>query len=454
MRRSGPPQKGDWFRIETPRNAIAGEAEGDTTAIYIYDEIGSWGTTAEDFVQQLMTIKSDKIDLHLNTPGGDMFDGLAIFNALKQHSAEVTTYVDALAASAGSYIALAGEKVIMARNATMMIHDASAMAWGNAADMREMADLLDGFSDNIADIYSRKAGGSADEWRALMKEETWYTAKEAVTAGLADEMTDPDEEAEEATNQWDLSVFAHAGRSQAESPFRVRERVRLMNTHKEAPMGRGPKNSEGTPEATPAEQSGQQDPGTHEGEDSGAGSPDTDTSANETPGSEDTARGEDTPNTDDGTGTPKADNRVVPVVVNGVTAQVPAAVAAHIQTLETFRDETIETARSSFVENLARNNRIAATDIEKTTAWALGLSDEQYDTWASMMSGAPASAMFAQHGVTPGDEQAQVNSDLDQQIADLEQIVANHRRAGMSQEQLETKASYQRLQSLKSENKN
>lgn len=448
MRRSGPPQKGDWFRIESPRNAVAGEPEGDSTKVYIYDEIGFWGTTAEDFVQQLMLVTTDKIELHLNTPGGDMFDGLAIFNALKQHSAEVTTYVDALAASAGSYIALAGDKVIMARNATMMIHDASAMAWGNAADMREMADLLDGFSDNIADIYARKAGGTADEWRGLMKEETWYTAKEAVASGLADEMTDPDEEAEEATNAWDLSVYAHAGREKAESPFRVRERVRLMNNSKEAPMGRGPSNTSGTPEATPAEQTGQTDP-----ESQTPGQPDTDPEAETTPGSEDTAPG------GDGTNASQTDqpenSAMVTRVVNGVSFRVPQAVASHIETLETFRTETIETHRSTFVENLARTNRIAATDIETTTAWALGLSDEQYDTWATMMGGTPASALFAQHGTNPGDSQAPVSQQADdvaREIADLETIVANHRRAGMSEEKLQTKASYKRLQQLKSEN--
>lgn len=445
MRKSGPPAAGDWFKIITPTNAVAGEADGDTTAVYIYDEIGFWGTSAEGFVEQLMTIKTDKIDLHLNTPGGDMFDGLAIYNSLKQHKSHVTTYVDALAASAGSFIALAGEKVIMARNATMMIHDAAAITWGNAEDMREMAELLDGFSDNIADIYSQKGGGTADEWRGLMKEETWYTAKEAVAAGLADEMTDPDEEAEEATNKWDLSLFNHAGRQNAESPLRVRERVRLMNTTKEAPMGvKSPTNTEGSPEGTPSEQTGQTDPGTNdEQEETGAGSPDTDPAANETPGSD--------AGTQPSAG--EASNRLVTHVVNGASYQVPEAVAARMKALELFRTETIENVRRSFVENLASSNRIAATDIEKTVAWAIDLSDEQYDTWATMMSGAPASAMFAQHGITnTGTPDPTADAAKDQEIRDLQDIVANHRRAGMSEEVLQSKASYKRLQQLTSEN--
>jgi ATP-dependent protease ClpP protease subunit len=443
MRKQGAPQSGDWFRIQRPAAAVTGEPEGDTTKVYIYDEIGFWGTSAEGFVEQLMTITTDKIELHLNTPGGDMFDGLAIFNSLKQHPAEVTTYVDALAASAGSFIALAAEKVIMARNATMMIHDAAAITWGNAEDMREMANLLDGFSDNIADIYARKAGGTADEWRGLMKAETWYTAKEAVTAGLSDEMTDPDEEAEEATNKWDLSLFNHAGRDHAESPFRVRERVRLMNTPKEAPKKMS---------NTPAEEQGQQDPGTHEEEDTGAGSPDTDPNAETTPGSEASPE-EGTTTEGQPSGAP--DNRgLVSVSMSGASYQVPPAVASHISVLETFRDETIETSRRTFVENLARNNRIAASDINKTTEWALTLSDDQYDTWATTMGGASASALFGSHGSTPGDSGAPSNeadAAVQQEIADLEQIVANHRRTGMSEETLKTKASYKRLQELKSE---
>ncbi len=448
MRRAAPPVKGDWFRFDrNPRNAVTGEPEGDTTAVYIYDEIGMWGTTAEDFVQQLMQIKTKKIDLHLNTPGGEVFDGLAIFNSLKQHSAEVTTYVDSLAASAGSFIAMAGEKVIMARNATLMIHDASAMQWGNADEMREMAKLLDGFSDNIADIYARKTGADVSEMRGLMKAETWYTAKEALDAGFADEMTDPDDEVEEAEkpeNKWDLSLFNHAGRDHAESPFRVRERVRLMN--KENAMGNSPTNT-GTPEATPAEQSGQTDPGEHEAEDAGAGSPDTDENANTTEGSETETGANPNP--------PEAvpSNKLVVTNIGGQQYQVPAAVASRLTALETFQTETVEAHRTAFVNGLAASNRISATDIGKTIAWAIDLSDDSYDTWATMMGSAPASALFAQHGQhNPGDESANAVNANAAEIATLEDIVASHRRAGMSKEVLETKDSWKRLQQLNTEN--
>src|SRR5690606_8034659 len=104
-----------------------------------------------------------------------------------QHQAHVTVIVDSLAASIASVIAMAGDRVVMAKNATMMIHDGHGLSIGNAADMREMADLLDKVSDNIASVYAERAGGDVAEWRERMRAETWYSADEAVSAGLADE---------------------------------------------------------------------------------------------------------------------------------------------------------------------------------------------------------------------------------------------------------------------------
>ena len=213
------PQQADWFRIDNAHTAT----EGDVTKVYIYDEIGFWGTDASDFIKQLLDIKTSEIHLHLNSPGGNVFDGIAIYNGLKMHTAKVTTFVDALAASAASFIAQAGDEVIMARNAEMMIHDASGLAYGNADDMRELADVLDRLSNNIADIYAYNAGGTVPEWRGLMKAETWFSAQEAVDQGLATSMLDvEDETAAQAKNKWDLSIFNHASRAQAPSPEEVR----------------------------------------------------------------------------------------------------------------------------------------------------------------------------------------------------------------------------------------
>lgn len=207
----------DWYRIT---NSIS----GGTATVHIYDEIGYWGVTASDFVRELGAVNASAIDVHINSPGGEIFDGIAIANALRAHPATVTTYVDSLAASIASVIALAGDRVVMAPNSQMMIHDGSGICLGNAADMREMAELLDRQSDNIAEVYAAKAGGTVEEWRARMTAETWYTAAEAVEAGLADETstrtpTDDNPSGSPVPSaSWDLSVFRYAGRDVAPEP--------------------------------------------------------------------------------------------------------------------------------------------------------------------------------------------------------------------------------------------
>lgn len=162
--------------------------EGDSVRLNIFDEIGPWGVTASDFLAdfQAFDIGGRPVHVHINSPGGDVYDGLAIYNTLKNSGSEIVVHIDGLAASAASFIAMAGTQILMSRNAEMMVHDASSMIYGNAQDMRETADWLDGRSDNIADIYAQRAGGKAETWRETMRAETWYSAEQAVKAGLAD----------------------------------------------------------------------------------------------------------------------------------------------------------------------------------------------------------------------------------------------------------------------------
>lgn len=176
-----------WYRIS---NAASGEPEVE---VYIYDEIGMWGISAQDFVADLAerAAGATQINVHISSGGGDVFDGLAMYETLSRHKATVTTYIDSLAASAASFIAQAGDKRVIARNARMMIHDASGFAYSNAAGMREMADLLDDTSDNIASIYAERSGGKIEDFRAAMLGETWYSPSAAVEAGLADEISTP-----------------------------------------------------------------------------------------------------------------------------------------------------------------------------------------------------------------------------------------------------------------------
>lgn len=174
----------NWYEI---RNASA-----DTAEIYIYDQIGAdWfseGVTAKNFIGELNAITAGNIDLHVNSPGGSVFDGVAIFNALKRHPATVTTYVDGLAASIASVIALAGDRVIMASNALFMIHNPWGSVQGDSADMRKMADVLDKIRETLVGSYTDKTGIAAGELHAMMDAETWFTADEALTAGFVDEV--------------------------------------------------------------------------------------------------------------------------------------------------------------------------------------------------------------------------------------------------------------------------
>jgi len=137
-----------------------------------------------------------------------VFDAVAIYTSLRQHKAQVHVIVDSLAASAASFIAMAGDKITAMANAMMMIHDPLGLVIGNAADMRELADLLDKHGDNIAAIYAGRAGGKVEDWRAAMLAETWYLADEAYAAGLVDEVDDADGRPIE--DAWDLTVFTRA----------------------------------------------------------------------------------------------------------------------------------------------------------------------------------------------------------------------------------------------------
>jgi ATP-dependent Clp endopeptidase proteolytic subunit ClpP len=183
--------------------------------VYIYDEIGAWGITAQDFVNDVNALTGD-FDLHINSGGGDVFDGLAIYNTIKQAKGFVTVYVDGLAASAASFIAMAGDKVIMAKNASIMIHDASTIVMGNAEEMQQMLELLDKQSDNIASIYADKAGGTSEDWRSKMKVETWYNAEEALAAGLVDEIQGAPKD--EPSNSLATASFKYSGRDVAPAP--------------------------------------------------------------------------------------------------------------------------------------------------------------------------------------------------------------------------------------------
>ncbi|MFV2946432.1 head maturation protease, ClpP-related [Pseudomonas japonica] len=175
-----------WYQIKA-------EAETEQAAIevYIYGEIGGWGITANDFVRDLKAIDDGKspVVVAFNTIGGDLFDGLAIHNALDRLGERCTARIDALAASAGSVAACGAHRVVMASNAMMMIHNPWTWTSGDAEDLRRVADVLDQTLEAIIAAYKAKSPDIDDaELRRMVNAETWLTAQEALALGLADEV--------------------------------------------------------------------------------------------------------------------------------------------------------------------------------------------------------------------------------------------------------------------------
>lgn len=205
---------------EAPVTKPAGDG---VVMLRLYDVIDSWGgpygVSAKEFADVLDALPdtTTEIHLHVNSPGGEVWDGLAILNLLRQHKARVVAIVDGLAASAASFVCMGADEVVMSANSEMMVHSPWGLCVGNAMDMQKMADDLAHEGKNLAQIYAAKAGGSVDDWHAVMAAETWFSAEEAVAAGLADRV-DAAPADTGAKARFDLSIFAYAGRDKAPAP--------------------------------------------------------------------------------------------------------------------------------------------------------------------------------------------------------------------------------------------
>jgi ATP-dependent Clp protease, protease subunit len=166
----------------------------DTHKLTIYGDIGEswWGdyVTANEVETMLKNILSKHIHVHINSYGGDVFDGIAIYNQLKNHKATITTNIDGIAASAASIIAMAGDEVVMNVGSMMMIHEGSTIARGNKGDIRKTLNALEGIDKSIADIYMTKFAGERTDIDTMITNETWFTSSEAVDAGLADKVNE------------------------------------------------------------------------------------------------------------------------------------------------------------------------------------------------------------------------------------------------------------------------
>ncbi|HHK5596369.1 TPA: head maturation protease, ClpP-related [Bacillus tropicus] len=169
------------------------EAKGENEyKLTVYGSIGGWFSenNAEAVRRKIQDVKAEKIHVHINSGGGSAFDGVAICNQLKQHSAEIIVHIDGWAASAASVIAMAGDKIIMPSNTMMMIHQASTFEYGNADLFEKTARDLRKIDSALAASYKKRFVGTDEELKQLLKDETWLTAEEAVALGLADEIAD------------------------------------------------------------------------------------------------------------------------------------------------------------------------------------------------------------------------------------------------------------------------
>ena len=206
------------FRVE----AAANEAD-DTATVYLYDTIVStdeeaewWGgVSPKAFVKALGEITASTIHLRVNSPGGSVFAGRAMEQALREHKAKVVAHVDGLAASAASFVIMGADEVHMAPGSFLMIHKAWTMTWGNSSDLRKEADLLDQIDTSLAKTYATRSGQDLQDIADWMAAETWIEADRAVELGFANSVAGalsiPDKESfAELSVKWDTSVFRNA----------------------------------------------------------------------------------------------------------------------------------------------------------------------------------------------------------------------------------------------------
>ncbi|MGE7091676.1 head maturation protease, ClpP-related [Lysinibacillus sp. NPDC048646] len=189
---------------EIPKNfTVEVDEDNDETVLTIYGDIGeSWwydSTSANDIDRALKQVKTSNITVRLNSPGGDAFDGITIYNRLKDHQAKVKIIVDGWACSAASIIAMAADELIMNTGAMIMVHEAWTIAIGSKTEMQKTIDMMAKLDESLLDIYMTKAQITRDEMKQFVINETWFTADEAVAIGFATVTEDTkDDEADKA----------------------------------------------------------------------------------------------------------------------------------------------------------------------------------------------------------------------------------------------------------------
>ena len=228
-----------WYEIKAA--AKAADSEPTVAEVYVYGNIGDrWnedGVIASDLVRDLAALEADQITLRINSYGGSVPDGLAIYNALKRHPAPVAVHIDGVAISCASYIAMAGDTITMAKNAQMMIHAPWSFAGGNAVELREQADILDRYAKAMASAYADKSGKTYEDALAILTDgkDHWFLADEALAEGFADAVGDEIAVAASLANSFDLSRFKPTTPSTSGTP-QVSQPAAAAVTQKEPPM--------------------------------------------------------------------------------------------------------------------------------------------------------------------------------------------------------------------------
>lgn len=185
------------------------KAKDDETVLYIYDEISWFGISADEFVKNLNSIEDKTIHVRINSPGGAVFDGLAIYNALKQHPSNIIVHIDGLAASIASLIALGGNEIRAAEASFLMIHEPWSIVIGPSEEMRKEADLLDKVAGVLVKAYLDKTGMTEEVLNDYLAAETWFTAQEALDVGFVDVIEELDDSSKAKATAFDLSAFAN-----------------------------------------------------------------------------------------------------------------------------------------------------------------------------------------------------------------------------------------------------
>ena len=208
----------NWYEINNSASEI--------TDVYIFNDIGTFGVSAQSFVDEIKEYEDKELAIHINSLGGEVFEGMAIYSIIQRRKAKTTVYIEGIAASIASVIALAADEVIMSENSLLMIHNAWGGTNGDADDMRKQADVLDKITNEIAEIYVKKTKRPYNEIVEMMREETWLTAEEAVAMGFVDSISEPIKVAA----KYDVSKFKNITLDKVKKTLSINKKKKIKMT--------------------------------------------------------------------------------------------------------------------------------------------------------------------------------------------------------------------------------